>query len=114
MPASVLDRLLRPLVRGPQTRAYPQQPLDLPTAARGLPELDPSRCDASGACVVVCPSGALTLTDGMWRLDAGRCVLCAACVDACPTGALAMGRRVELADRSREALVTSHPIRGRP
>lgn len=114
MPMSVLGRLLRPLARGPQTRAYPRQPLDLPTAARGLPVLDPSRCDASGACVAACPSGALALTDATWRLDAGRCVLCATCVDACPTGALAMGRRVELADRSREALVTSHPVRGRP
>lgn len=114
MPASVLDRLLRPLVRGPQTRAYPRQPLDLPTAARGLPELDPSRCDASAACVEACPTSAIELAADVWMLDAGRCVLCAACVDACPTGALAMGRRVELADRSREALVTSHPIRGRP
>ncbi|MFN8519556.1 MAG: 4Fe-4S binding protein [Chloroflexota bacterium] len=112
MPANVIGRLLRPLARGPQTRAYPEQPLDLPTAARGLPMLDPTRCDSVGACVAACPSQAIELAERIWRLDAGRCVLCTACVEACPTGALAMGRRVELADRSREALVTSHRLGG--
>lgn len=114
MPATVLGRLLRPLARGPQTRAYPERPLELPSSARGLPVLDTTRCDASGDCVTSCPSGAIELVADVWRLDAGRCVLCVACVEACPTGALAMGRRVELADRSREALVVGHAIRRRP
>lgn len=114
MPASVLGRLLRPLARGPQTRAYPERPLELPTAARGLPVLDPTHCDASGDCVTACPSAANELVEDAWRLDAGRCVLCARCVEACPTGALAMGRQVEVADRSRGALVTGHHVRRQP
>jgi formate hydrogenlyase subunit 6/NADH:ubiquinone oxidoreductase subunit I len=112
MPLTVLDRLLRPLLRGTQTRGYPSRPLDLPPAARGLPELDASRCDASAPCVDACPTHAIAVEDGAWRLDAGRCVTCAECVDACPTGALSMGRRVELADRSREALVVVRSIGG--
>jgi formate hydrogenlyase subunit 6/NADH:ubiquinone oxidoreductase subunit I len=111
MPFTVLDRFLRPLRRGPQTRGYPARALELTAAARGLPELDATRCDANAACVAACPTDAIVVAEGTWRLDAGRCVFCAACVDACPTGALEMGRRVELADRTREALVTSHPIR---
>lgn len=110
MPTSVLGRLLRPLARGPATRSYPDRPLVVLPTTRGLPVLDPARCDATGACVAACPSGAIGIADGAWQLDAGRCVLCAICVEACPTGALVMGTRVELADRSREALVTSHPI----
>lgn len=112
MPRTVLERLLRPLVRGPRTRGYPARPVELPSAARGLPELDASRCDARAACVEACPTRAIVVEDGTWRLDAGRCVLCAACVEACPTGALSMGRRVELAQRSRDALVVVRTIGG--
>ncbi len=112
MPLTILDRLIRPLLRGPRTRGYPSRPLELPPAARGLPELDASRCDASAACVDACPTRAIVVADGSWRLDAGRCVLCAACVEACPTGALSMGQRVELAARSREALVVVRSIGG--
>ncbi len=112
MPRTLLDRILRPLVRGPQTRGYPTRPLDLPSSTHGLPELDGQRCDARAACVEACPTGAIAVNDGTWRLDAGRCVFCAACVEACPTGAIAMGRRVELANRSREALVAVREIGG--
>lgn len=112
MHLTVLDRLLRPLLRGPRTRDYPARSLELPAAARGLPELDASRCDARAACVDACPTRAIEVADGTWRLDAGRCVMCAACVEACPIGALSMGRRVELAERSREALVVVRSIGG--
>jgi len=112
MPLTVLDRLLRPLLRGTRTRDYPSRPLVLPPAARGLPELDVSRCDARAACVEACPTGAIVVAEGTWRLDAGRCVTCAACVEACPTGALSMGQRVELAERSRDALVVVRSIGG--
>ena len=61
MPLTVLDRLLRPLRRGPLTRAYPARPLELPAAARGLPELDTGRCDATAACVTACPTGAIAV-----------------------------------------------------
>jgi Ni,Fe-hydrogenase III small subunit/NAD-dependent dihydropyrimidine dehydrogenase PreA subunit len=50
--------------------------------------VDPTRCDGDASCVGVCPTGAITLTNGVWAVDAGRCVLCDACVDACPAGAV--------------------------
>jgi len=114
MPRTVLDRLLRPLRRGPLTRAYPTRPLELPVAARGLPELDVTRCDASAACVTSCPSGAISVTADAWSLDAGRCVFCAACVTACPQDAIRMGAGVELASRSRLALLVIRDIRRTP
>jgi formate hydrogenlyase subunit 6/NADH:ubiquinone oxidoreductase subunit I len=111
MPLTVLDRFLRPLRGRPVTRPYPAQPLELPAGARGLPELDTDRCDASAACVPACPTGAIAVVEGSWRLDAGRCVFCAACVAACPTDAIGMGHQVELAARSRGALLVVRDIR---
>jgi len=50
--------------------------------------LDTSRCTGCGACVEVCPSGALTLLANKARLDVTLCRGCEACIQACPVGAL--------------------------
>ena len=70
-------------------------------------ELD--RCDGCGACVEVCPEGAISLVDGVARIDSGSCTECEACVQACPTGAIKVARliavreepAVAVAERSR-------------
>ena len=105
MPFDVLDRVLRPLRRRPVTSGYPKAPLDLPAAARGLPELDVTRCDGSAACVAVCPTMAIVLTDSVWSLDAGSCIFCGACARACPREAIRLGPLVELAAFDRADLV---------
>jgi hydrogenase-4 component H len=112
MPMDVLDRILRPLRRGRVTSRYPAVPPELPPAARGLPELDPARCEATAACVAACPTGAIRVTPGAWSLDAGACVFCAACARACPTGAITLGARVELASDIRADLVVRRSIGG--
>lgn len=40
------------------------------------------------ACMEVCPTGAITVEDGIVKLDEEKCDGCLACVDACPFGAL--------------------------
>jgi hydrogenase-4 component H len=104
MPMDLLDRFLRPLRGRPLTRRYPDEPAVLPPTARGLPEVDPGRCDASAACVAACPTGAIALTADSWTVDAGRCVFCDACAVACPRDAIRLGPRFELAARSRVGL----------
>ncbi|MCF5764172.1 YjjW family glycine radical enzyme activase [Aeromonas veronii] len=49
-------------------------------------------CDDCGDCIAVCPSGALTLTEGRpgkcsVRWQAALCTDCDACLDACPRSA---------------------------
>jgi formate hydrogenlyase subunit 6/NADH:ubiquinone oxidoreductase subunit I len=105
------ERLLRPLAKGPMTARHPAVAPALPPAARGLPVVDPARCDRSGACVAACPTGALALDDGAWRLDLGRCIFCAACADACPREAIALTSRIELAVTERRAAVVETPLR---
>lgn len=55
-------------------------------------ELD--RCDGCGACVEVCPEGAISLVNGMARIDSSSCTECEACVQACPNGAIRVARPV--------------------
>lgn len=106
MPFDVLDRLLRPLRRGPVTSRYPDAPPDLAPAARGLPVLDGSRCDGSAACVSICPTAAIRLSDATWTLDAGVCIFCGACARACPRDAIRLDGGVELAAVERAELTT--------
>jgi hydrogenase-4 component H len=112
MPMDLLDRFLRPLRGRPVTRRYPDESAVLSPALRGLPELDPSRCDSSATCVAVCPTDAIELGSTSWTVDAGRCVFCGACETACPRNAIRLGRRFELAARSRGALRIVTPIGG--
>jgi formate hydrogenlyase subunit 6/NADH:ubiquinone oxidoreductase subunit I len=103
MPMDLFDRFLRPLRGRPLTRRYPDEPAVLPSTVRGLPEVDPTRCDATRACVTACPTGAITVVPGSWSVDAGRCVFCAICATACPQDAIRLGSRFELAAGSRDA-----------
>ncbi len=50
--------------------------------------LDATRCTGCGACVEVCPTGALTLREGKAYLDAVLCRGCAVCLPVCPAAAL--------------------------
>lgn len=44
-------------------------------------------CVACGACVDVCPQGAITVED-VAVIDEAACVDCGACVDECPSNAI--------------------------
>lgn len=74
------------------------------------PETDPQRCTLCGACVDVCPVGAINM-GGRVETDAESCILCCACIKACPEQARVMTdprmKRItervrSLADRRKE------------
>jgi Fe-S-cluster-containing hydrogenase component 2 len=58
--------------------------------------VDVARCTGCGACVDVCPVGAVVLVDGKARVDEEACIGCEACVDACSEGAIQPVVRGEL------------------
>lgn len=45
-------------------------------------------CEGCGACVQVCPAGAVRLFAGKAVINAQLCTACEACVEACPTAAI--------------------------
>ena len=48
-------------------------------------------CIGCGACEGVCPTGAISLPEGVAVVDADVCLDCGACTGACPTGAITLG-----------------------
>jgi ferredoxin len=71
---------------------------------RGCPfgsvHIDPQGCSCCGACVSVCPRGALTVdTDDSGslclNLDPARCSACGACVVTCPEKVISLERSVD-------------------
>jgi NAD-dependent dihydropyrimidine dehydrogenase PreA subunit len=64
-----------------------------------LIKVDLARCNGCGACVAVCPEGALYLVDDKVMVDASLCRECEACVVACPVEAIAI-----TAEEARPAL----------
>ena len=75
--------------------------------------LDVARCTGCGACVEVCPTGALTLVEGRACLDDALCRGCEACIQACPVGALQAVLEIEavpVAPRVPEYAPSSVPV----
>lgn len=70
--------------------------------------IDLARCDGCGACVEVCPAGALYLIDDKAMLEAGLCRACEACVAACPMEAIAF--ITEEAAPAGVAVVQARPV----
>jgi len=48
------------------------------------------RCTHCGACIVICPSGALDIDRATMKVyfDDTKCIACEMCVPACPPGAM--------------------------
>jgi len=50
--------------------------------------VNPERCTGCGACVEVCPAGAIHIAGGHAVVDEVLCRLCETCISACPEMAL--------------------------
>lgn len=90
--------------QGHRTMSYPITPQPLPPRFRGLPRLDPTRCDAAcHVCEELCPCGALS-THGKLALDMGKCLFCGECSEVCNRDAISFTAEAGLASRTREGL----------
>lgn len=75
-----------------------------PESQRREPEraYNPTRCltaEVCGRCAKACPTGAVSVINGLIRFDRAQCTGCNACVRACPTGAQAVyGETVSVDD----------------
>lgn len=89
---------------GHRTIEFPNAEPAVPERFRGLPKLDPLRCQASCRnCADACPSDAVRTVPRL-EIDLGRCLFCGDCVDACPKGAIEFTKDYRLAVRKRENL----------
>jgi Fe-S-cluster-containing hydrogenase component 2 len=75
--------------------------------------VDVARCTGCGACVDVCPVGAMALVNDRARVDEQACIGCEACVDACPEGAIqptVQGELVPITERPVPAVRQPSPL----
>jgi Ni,Fe-hydrogenase III small subunit/NAD-dependent dihydropyrimidine dehydrogenase PreA subunit len=94
--------------QGYRTAPYPVPDPGLPALFRGRPVLDPAKCvDGCAACVEVCPTDALRVSEAGPELDLGRCIFCGDCVAACAEGAITLIRDWRVAASKREGLVAT-------
>ncbi len=55
---------------------------------------DKNRCVACGACVKVCPVGAISVYRGAWaEVDLEKCLGCGLCAKTCPAGVITLAER---------------------
>jgi ferredoxin len=57
--------------------------------------INAQRCNGCGACVEICPTGAVYLVEGKAEVDSTLCHECEECLTACPTGAIGHTAKLE-------------------
>ncbi|MCB2145474.1 MAG: 4Fe-4S ferredoxin [Deltaproteobacteria bacterium] len=79
-------QILRNLISGPATRAYPRQIRPPFPATRGRLVNDIAQCNFCGACAVKCPSVCIEVDRHLsrWSFAPHICVCCGVCVEICP------------------------------
>jgi Ni,Fe-hydrogenase III small subunit/NAD-dependent dihydropyrimidine dehydrogenase PreA subunit len=98
--------ILTRIKQGHRTVSFPKGKPTIPDRLRGLPTINQACVEPScGACVAVCPVGALAFREGKLTIDMGRCLFCGECERACSKGAISFTREFRLAARDRTSLV---------
>ena len=84
-----LREAIKALVKGPYTSRFPYEPHKPYEGFRGKPEFHEDECTGCGACVQVCPSGALSMQDingkRILTIRWDICIFCGQCQANCLT-----------------------------
>lgn len=84
--------MLRQLFQKPVTKNYPAEPIRYPEGSRGHIDIRIEDCISCGACMINCPSSAITVDrkTRTWTINRFDCVQCGYCVQVCPKKCLSL------------------------
>lgn len=91
-----LKVLVKNILQGPATEAFPLQPAKTPDRFRGRVTLNPDLCVGCGICSHVCSGDAIRIipneekTGYHYTVWYNSCCLCGSCTYYCPTKAITM------------------------
>jgi NADH-quinone oxidoreductase chain I len=100
----------------PVTLQYPDEKPDVPDGFRGIHEYDVDRCIICNMCARECPISCINLEQEgkgkekrllKFEIDYSKCLFCNLCCEVCPKDCLIMGKKYDLASRTREGCVVS-------
>ena len=57
--------------------------------------VDAQKCITCGACVSICPVGAITIVKGKAQINPKKCIKCGGCQQFCPVSAIDINRKPE-------------------
>lgn len=84
-------------------------------------KVDKEKCIGCGACVNVCPAGAISLSageagmdDGKAKIDSNKCVDCGRCAQVCPQGAIYPDAKSQQSLPSNQGQMFPNPAFGMP
>lgn len=78
----MIKALLARIKQGYRTKPFPFAEPSLPESFAGLPVISKEKC-TDDSWTSVCPTKAVSVTDGKISLDLGRCIFCRKCEKAC-------------------------------
>lgn len=55
--------------------------------------VDKNKCIGCGACVGMCPVGAISMQNGVAVIDENICIKCGLCENMCPVGAIKINNK---------------------
>ncbi|MEM2908132.1 MAG: 4Fe-4S binding protein [Candidatus Hadarchaeales archaeon] len=81
---------------------------EVPSGFRGMPNINAEKCTGCGACVQVCPTGAIEMVDEgnerKVKFKYEKCISCASCEEVCPEEAVELGVERPRATEDRKAI----------
>lgn len=57
--------------------------------------VDTKKCITCGACVSICPVGAIKIVKGKACIDTKKCIRCGGCASFCPMNAITIKQEIE-------------------
>lgn len=57
--------------------------------------VDQKKCITCGACVAICPVGAITIVNGKAQINPKKCIKCGSCAQFCPVTAIDLNKKPE-------------------